>query len=81
VATARLRLSRVDPALHGVPLLVPPREWTVLEPLLPAGKKPGRPRKWSLRQLIDGIRWRTWTGSPWRDVPELYGPWLGQLGQ
>ena len=23
------------------------REWTVLEPLLPAGKKPGRPRKWS----------------------------------
>ena len=33
--------------------------------MLPAGKKPGRPRKWSLRQLIDGIRWRTRTGSPW----------------
>ncbi|WP_433440131.1 transposase [Nonomuraea sp. CA-141351] len=26
-------------------------------------------------QLIDGIRWRTRTGTPWRDVPERYGPW------
>ncbi|MCL2585937.1 MAG: IS5 family transposase [Streptosporangiales bacterium] len=42
---------------------------------MPAGKKPGRPRKYPLRQLIDGIRWRTRTGSPWRDLPERYGPW------
>ncbi|WP_420714421.1 transposase [Streptomyces sp. NRRL WC-3744] len=27
------------------------------------------------RQLIDGIRWRTRTGAPWRDVPERYGRW------
>ncbi|MEU2491036.1 transposase [Streptomyces sp. NPDC007883] len=27
------------------------------------------------RQLIDGIRWRTRIGTPWRDVPERYGPW------
>jgi transposase len=47
----------------------------VLEPLLPRGKKPGRPRKWDRRRLIDGIRWRTRAGVPWRDVPELYGPW------
>jgi transposase len=50
-------------------------EWAVLEPLLPKGKKPGRPPKHSRRQLIDGIRWRTRTGSPWRDVPPAYGPW------
>ena len=31
-------------------------EWSVLEPLLPAGKKAGRPPKWARRQLIDGIR-------------------------
>lgn len=24
---------------------------------------------------MDGIRWRTRTGAPWRDVPERYGPW------
>ena len=37
-----------------------------LEPLLPKGIKSGRPPKWSKRQLIDGIRWRTRTGAPWR---------------
>jgi transposase len=50
-------------------------QWAVLEPLLPSGKKPGRPPKWSKRQLIDGIRWRVRVGAPWRDVPERYGPW------
>ncbi|MEV5384404.1 transposase [Streptomyces sp. NPDC052721] len=24
---------------------------------------------------MDGIRGRTRTGAPWRDVPERYGPW------
>ncbi|MEE1809056.1 IS5 family transposase [Streptomyces sp. BE133] len=50
-------------------------QWVRLEPLLPMGKKPGRPPIWTRRQLIDGIRWRTRTGTPWRDVPERYGPW------
>jgi transposase len=55
-------------------------QWAVLEPLLPRGKKPGRPRKYPLRQLIDGIRWRVRTGVPWRDVPEQYGPWQSVYG-
>ncbi|MER6255645.1 IS5 family transposase [Streptomyces sp. NPDC001584] len=50
-------------------------QWARLEPLLPVGKKPGRPPTWTRRQLIDGIRWGTRTGAPWRDVPERYGPW------
>lgn len=25
--------------------------------------------------MIDGIRWRTRAGTPWRDIPERYGPW------
>jgi len=25
--------------------------------------------------LIDGIRWRTRAGTPWRDIPDRYGPW------
>ena len=49
-------------------------QWAVLEPLLPQAGKLGRPRKWQLRQLIDGIRWRTRAGCPWRDVPVRYGP-------
>ena len=43
--------------------------WAVLEPLLLRGTKPGRPPERTKRQLIDGIRWRTRTGAPWRDVP------------
>src|SRR5215213_8700548 len=51
-----------------------------LEPLLPTGKKSGRPPRWSKRQLINGIRWRTRTGAPWRDVPARYGPWQTVYG-
>ncbi|GAX57541.1 IS5 family transposase [Streptomyces olivochromogenes] len=50
-------------------------QWAVLEPLLPKGKKPGRPPTWARRQLIDGIRFRVRTGVPWRDLPAEYGPW------
>ncbi|WP_396794288.1 transposase, partial [Microbispora sp. H13382] len=31
-------------------------QWAVLEPLLPAPKRSGRPSLFSKRQLIDGIR-------------------------
>lgn len=55
-------------------------QWAVLEPLLPRGRKPGRPPKWSKRQLIDGIRWRVRTGAPWRDVPDCYGHWQSVYG-
>src|SRR5882724_8792901 len=50
-------------------------QWAKLEPLLPKGKKPGRPPKHAKRKLIDGIRFRVRTGVPWRDLPERYGPW------
>jgi transposase len=51
------------------------KQWGHLEPLLPVAKRPGRPSQWTKRQLIDGIRWRTRAGAPWRDVPECYGSW------
>jgi transposase len=55
-------------------------QWAILAPLLPVGRKPGRPRRWTLRQLIDGIRFRIRTGCPWRDVPERYGSWQSIYG-
>lgn len=55
-------------------------QWAVWEPLLPKGKKPGRPPKHSKRKLIDGIRWRIRAGTPWRDVPACYGPWQTVYG-
>jgi transposase len=55
-------------------------QWAILASLLPVGRKLGRPRRWTLRQLIDGIRFRTRTGCPWRDVPERYGSWQSVYG-
>lgn len=49
--------------------------WAALEPLLPVGRRPGRPSRWTKRQLIDAIRWRIRVGAPWRDVPGCYGSW------
>uniref|UniRef100_UPI00397EDCA1 IS5 family transposase n=1 Tax=Nocardia terpenica TaxID=455432 RepID=UPI00397EDCA1 len=55
-------------------------QWARLEPLLPRGKKAGRPLTWTKRRLIDGIRWRVRAGSPWRDVPPQYGSWQAIYG-
>ncbi|MCM6774330.1 IS5 family transposase [Nocardia sp. CDC159] len=55
-------------------------QWARLVPLLPRPKKAGRPPKWTKRQLVDGIRWRTRVGSPWRDVPVEYGSWSAVYG-
>jgi len=49
--------------------------WARIQPLLPCsdGLRGGR---WSdHRMVIEGIVWRYRTGSPWRDVPECFGPW------
>ncbi|WP_373313550.1 IS5 family transposase [Catellatospora citrea] len=49
-------------------------EWAVLEPLLPA--QPARGGQWrDHRQVVNAICWIKRTGSPWRDLPERYGPW------
>lgn len=48
--------------------------WTVLEPVMPqdAGRR-GRP--WNdHRRTLEAIVWRFRTGSPWRDLPEVFGP-------
>ncbi|WP_168588780.1 IS5 family transposase [Saccharopolyspora sp. ASAGF58] len=55
-------------------------QWAKLEPLLPRGKKSGRPPKHPKRQLINGIRFRVRTGVQWRDLPDRYGPWQTVYG-
>lgn len=53
-------------------------QWAVLEALLATTQlavRRGRPRRWPLRDLVDGVRFRVRVGCPWRDVPDRYGPW------
>lgn len=50
-------------------------QWARLEPLLP-DRTPIRGGRWvDHRRVIDGVLWRTRTGSPWRDLPVGYGNW------
>ena len=50
-------------------------QWALLEPLLAPTAPCGRPRRWPIRGLVDGVRHRARAGCPWRDVPVRYGPW------
>lgn len=48
-------------------------EWRLIAPLLP-NKPRGVPRV-DDRRVINGIFYVLRTGSPWRDLPERYGPY------
>ena len=50
-------------------------EWSIIAPLLPGaeGRKNGRPRP-DDRKVLNGIFFVLRTGTPWRDLPERYGP-------
>jgi transposase len=48
-------------------------EWSVIEPLLPMDRRGPKPR--NNRQIMNGMFYILRTGSPWRDLPERYGPY------
>ncbi|MFE3776407.1 IS5 family transposase [Streptomyces sp. NPDC059122] len=49
-------------------------QWARFEAVSPPLPRMGRKPR-DRRQVFDGIWWRARTGSPWRDIPERYGPW------
>lgn len=48
-------------------------EWEVISPLLP--NKPRGVARTDDRRVLNGIFYILRTGSPWRDLPERYGPY------
>jgi len=48
-------------------------EWRVIAPLLP--NKPNGAALVDDRRVLNGIFWVLRSGSPWRDLPERYGPY------
>lgn len=50
-------------------------QWAKIAPHLPGQRaKTGRPAK-DHRLIVEAIVWRLRTGTPWRALPERYGPW------
>jgi putative transposase len=50
-------------------------EWRILEPLLPLPSRHGRPRKYTLRAILNAIFYVIRTGCQWRAVPHDMAPW------
>ena len=55
--------------------IITDRQWLLIEPLY-LGKKsdPGRSGT-DNRRFVEAVLWIARTGSPWRDLPPLFGPW------
>jgi putative transposase len=51
------------------------REWVLLEPLLPPESPVGRPRRHSLRLILNAIFYELRTGGAWRFLPQEWPPW------
>ena len=49
-------------------------EWALIEPLMPPASAIGRPRKTSLRRIMEAILYMASTGCQWRQIPREYPP-------
>src|SRR6266496_3590141 len=50
------------------------REWAEIEPLLPAARRLGRPRRRDLRTIVEAILYILATGCQWRALPKEFPP-------
>src|SRR5215207_7191974 len=50
-------------------------EWRIIEPLLPLPARRGRPRKYSLRAVLNALFYVIRTGCQWRAVPHDLPLW------
>jgi len=50
-------------------------EWALLAPLIPGVKPGGRPRKWPMRAILNGIFSLLRGGCAWRMLPRCFPPW------
>jgi transposase len=69
--TARAHHARTGLAL---PSDLTDGEWAVLEPFFPLPSVVGRPRKWSMRQIVEAMLYLLRGGLPWRMLPPCFPP-------
>ena len=49
-------------------------QWNLIADVFPLPATTGRPQR-DRRVIVNAILWILRTGSPWRDLPEEFGPW------
>jgi len=50
-------------------------QWELIEPLIPAAKRRGRPRRKDMRPVVNAILYVVVTGVQWRLLPREFPPW------
>lgn len=54
-------------------------EWQIAQAFLPGPAGCGRPRRWPMRALLDGVLYVLRTGCAWRHLPRDFPPWQTTL--
>lgn len=49
-------------------------EWELIEPLIPAAQRGGRPRETDMREVMNAVRYVLRTGCQWRQLPKDFPP-------
>src|SRR5271167_615199 len=61
--------------MTGVRLILKDHQWARMEPHLPGkSSDPGRTGA-NNRLFVEAVLWLARTGSPWRDLPDVFGNW------
>jgi putative transposase len=50
-------------------------QWRRLEPLIPAAKPGGRPRRADMREVVNAVLYVARNGVTWRALPHDFPPW------
>lgn len=50
-------------------------EWSLIEPLMPAASRRGRPREVDLREVVNALRYLVRSGCGWELLPKDFPPW------
>jgi putative transposase len=59
----------------GYPSDLTDAQWQLIQPLLPAAKPGGRPRKHALRAVVNALFYVNRKGCTWRALPHDFPPW------
>jgi transposase len=60
---------------RGYPSDLTDEQWALIEPLLPAVRRGGRPEKHDRQRVVDAILYVVRTGCSWRQLPRDFPPW------
>src|SRR5918997_2239912 len=63
-----------SPQRKAYPSDLTDEQWAVLEPLIPAAKRGGRPRTANLREVVNGVFYLGRTGCQWDALPHDFPP-------